>query len=94
MPGYIVGPVLAPGELPWPIRWEDDPRIDDGHDHTWETVLLGAVAASKLLPRLRRPRVEEVVRCQICCAPRCGSSTDENPCLERRHHRGDHTRGT
>lgn len=91
MPGYQVGPVLAPGELPWPIRWEDDPRIDDGHDHVWETVLLGAPTGRG---RRRRQRVEEVVRCQVCTAPRCGSSTDPNPCLERRHHRGDHTRGT
>lgn len=88
MPGYTVGPVLAPGEDPWPTGWEQDPRIDDGHPHVWETVLLGARKPG-FRPG-RRSRVEEVVRCHICHAPRCGASTDPDPCLERRHHQGDH----
>lgn len=83
MTGYRVGPILKPGEPPWPTRWEDDPTIDDGHAHDWETCLLGAPTDHR--------RVEEVVRCAVCSAPRCGSSTDPNPCLDRRHHRGDHT---
>lgn len=79
--GYQVGPTLPPGEAPWPVGWEQDPAIDDGHRHEWETVLLGAT---------ERQRVEEVVRCRICCAPRCGHSTDPDPCMERRHHRSCH----
>lgn len=80
MSGYKVGPTLAPGEPPWPVGWEQDPRVDDGHAHDWETVLLGA----------DHRRVEEVVRCAVCHAPRCGHSRDTNPCMERRHHRGLH----
>lgn len=83
MPGYDVGPILAPDEAPWPAGWEQDPAIDDGHAHIWETVLLGADGVC-------RRRVEEVVRCSSCCAPRCGSSTAANPCMERRHHRTVH----
>jgi len=80
MAGYKVGPTLTPDEQPWPTLWEQDPRIDDGHPHEWESVLLGA----------DHRRVEEVVRCATCNAPRCGSSTDPDPCMERRHHRGLH----
>ena len=79
--GYRVGPTLAPGERPWPITWEQDQRIDDGHRHVWESVLLGAAD---------HQRVEEVVRCSICEAPRCGTSTDPDPCMRRRHHRDCH----
>ena len=100
--GYRVGPVLTAPPAPTPrgklIRppdaaeeavalivtdpfgdWTRDPRLNDGHPHRWETVLLGP-------PR----RVEEVVRCEICHAPRCGSSTDRDPCMLRRHHRREH----
>ena len=86
--GYRVGPVLSPLVVevgkpllasPFARRWEQDPRVDDGHPHRWETVLLGP-------PR----RVQEVVRCEICQAPRCGSSTDRDPCMLRRHHRREH----
>lgn len=66
--GYRVGAVLAPGERPWDCQWEQDARIDDGHAHDWETVLLGASD---------HDRVEEVVRCASCHAPRCGSSHDD-----------------
>jgi hypothetical protein len=81
--GYRVGPVLAADEPPWPTGWEQDPRIDDGHAHEWETCLLA--------PGHGRQRMEEVVRCAVCHAPRCSHSGDENPCMERRHHRGIHT---
>lgn len=83
MPGYQVGPTLAPDEPPWPTGWEQDPRIDDGHAHDWETCLLAADGR-------KRTRVEEVVRCSVCHAPRCGHSIDPDPCMERRHHRGLH----
>jgi hypothetical protein len=76
MSGYEVGPTLAPGEAPW-CSWESDPRIDDGHQHRWECVLLA--------PSLGH-RLEEVVRCKVCHAPRCGHSMDEDPCMLRRHH--------
>jgi hypothetical protein len=83
MSGYKIGPTLAPDQLPWPIRWEQDPHIDDGHAHDWECCLLEADG-------LHRTRMEEVVRCAICLAPRCGHSIDEPPCMERRHHSGIH----
>jgi hypothetical protein len=38
--GYTIGPSLAPDQPPWPLQWESDPRIDDGHAHDWECVLL------------------------------------------------------
>lgn len=88
MPGYTVGPTLPPGESPFAPGWEQDPRIDDGHPHVWETVLLGARQGA--WRRRAHRRVEEVVRCQVCKAPRCGTSVDPNPCMERRHHRGVH----
>ena len=81
MSGYRVGRTLSPGERPWSVIWEQDPRIDDGHPHDWETVLLGATD---------HQRVEEVVRCTTCHAPRCGHSTDDDPCIRRRHHRDCH----
>lgn len=72
---------LLPG-LPWAITWERDPRIDDGHPHHWEVVVVS------------RPgwdgRREAVVRCVDCQAPRCGSAFDADPCLLRRHHRSGH----
>jgi hypothetical protein len=81
MPGYTVGPTLPYPERPWPIGWETDPRIDDGHLHEWETVLLAPGPGQ---------RVEEVVRCVTCHAPRCGASVEADPCMERRHHRCPH----
>lgn len=87
MTGYVVGPTLGPDEYPfandgWP-NWEQDPHIDDGHSHEWESVLLAA-------DRKRRWRLEEVIRCADCHAPRCGYSTDPDPCMERRHHGWSH----
>lgn len=83
MPGYTVGPTLPATEEPWPVQWEQDPRIDDGHPHQWECVLLAADG-------VHRTRIEEVVRCSVCLAPRCGHSIDPDPCMERRHHSGLH----
>lgn len=81
MSGYHVGPTLNPGESPWPLGWEQDPTIDDGHRHAWETVLL---------PQWKGRAMQECVRCSTCHAPRCGHTTDEDPCMKRRHHDGWH----
>lgn len=80
MSGYRVGPTLAPGERPWPLQWEQDPAADSCL-HEWETVLL---------PPAHGLRFEEAVRCTHCHTPRCGHSGDDDPCMRRRHHRGDH----
>lgn len=83
MSGYVVGPTLRDDERPWDYQWESDPRIDDGHDHIWESCLL--------LPGKGRGRGDEVVRCMVCHAPRCGHALrDPDPCMERRHHRCPH----
>lgn len=79
MAGYEVGPTLSDDVPPWPIGWERDPRVDDGHEHCWESCLL--------LPGPRRSVGDEVVRCKVCHAPRCGSALgDLDPCMKRRHH--------
>ena len=83
MPGYTVGPTIPAGEPPWPSGWEQTPAIDDGHQHRWESCLLAAVDDEG---QRRRYRVEEVVRCAVCMAPRCGDSTAPDPCMKRRHH--------
>jgi hypothetical protein len=63
---------------PWPIQWERDHRIDDGHEHEWETVLVGPP---------RHNRYEMVDRCRHCQAPRCDRHNGPHDrCLERRHH--------
>lgn len=77
--GYRPGPMIPAGAKPWPILWEQDPRIDDGHAHEWERCLLVGDGQ-------RRWRTEWVVRCVTCHAPRCGHSDDPDPCMERRHH--------
>lgn len=79
--GYVIGPTLAADERPWPIDWES--HVDEECPHEWELVLLAADG-------LHRVRVEECVRCIECHVPRCGHSTDEDPCILRRHHHGDH----
>jgi len=81
--GYVDGPTLRPDQEPWPLQWESDPRIDDGHAHQWERITL-------LADGRRRRFEEEVVRCAACRAPRCGHSNDRDPCMERRHHRDLH----
>ena len=99
--GYMVGPTLEPGELPWPIGWEwewgwnpDEPdkrrravRIDDGHAHDWELVTIPPHPVTPMMPMMP---TERVVRCATCHVPRCGHSTDRDPCMERRHHNGLH----
>jgi hypothetical protein len=82
--GYVGGPIIPATEDPWPVMWEQDPLIDNGHGHIWESCLLEADGK-------HRVRIDEVVRCMVCHAPRCGNALrDPDPCMERRHHRGDH----
>lgn len=80
--GYACGPTLYPWQAPWPQRWESDPAIESCA-HRWERVHL--LADGKY-----RRFEEHVVRCADCHAPRCGYTQDEDPCMERRHHRGVH----
>lgn len=79
--GYRIGPTLPATEHPWPIGWESE--VDEDCLHEWELVLLAADGR-------HRVRVEEVVRCELCHVPRCGHSTDPDPCSLRRHHVGAH----
>lgn len=84
--GYEVGPLIPATESPWPIGWESDPTVvlcDEERGHKWESCLLAADG-------LHRVRVEEVVRCGWCHAPRCGHTGDPDPCIEVRHHSGPH----
>ena len=79
--GYRLGEPLEPGEDPWPIGRDRDPVVDDGHAHDWELVTM---------PAWHGRRAETVVRCATCLVARCGSSSDRDPCMDRRHHRGLH----
>lgn len=93
--GYREGPTLPADVKPWRTGWEWEwawnpderdqrrraVRIDDGHAHEWERCLLLANAVRS---------EQHVIRCAICHAPRCGDSTEGDPCMERRHHRGLH----
>lgn len=79
--GYWLGPNLPPGEVPWPLFWEQQPNLDDCL-HVWERVTINRPHAHN--------GPEPVVRCRVCSAPRCGHSTDADPCMERRHHRTVH----
>lgn len=78
--GYWIAPDLPAGEPPWPVGWEQ--RDNDTCLHQWERVVITT----------RRHDPEPVVRCRECHVPRCGSSTDHDPCMERRHHRTVHLR--
>jgi hypothetical protein len=70
---------LQPWQAPWAPTWESDPAVDNGHAHRWRLVHLTADGQ-------HRRFTEDVVRCDLCHAPRCGDSTDPDPCMERRHH--------
>lgn len=76
-----VGPNLAPGESPFPHRWERDEAVLACPHNEWETVLV----------QPRPKHIEECVRCVQCHAPRCGHTRDEDPCLMVRHHVTHHT---
>lgn len=67
----------------WPLSWESDPRVTDGHRHDWEMVVVE--------PRKRGVGdTEAVTRCSVCQAPRCGDTFSTDPCLSIRHHRDPH----
>ena len=53
-------------------------------DHRWVTVRVGDVVRSCYDPD------EQMVFCARCYAPRCGHTSDPNPCMEPRHHRTFH----
>lgn len=80
--GYWLGPTLPLGEDPWPLFWGRTPGLDDCL-HEWERVVI------QRSPHAHMP-TEPCVRCRRCKAPRCGDSTDTDPCMERRHHRTTH----
>ena len=67
-----------------PHGWEQDPRIDDGHAHDWHMVITQPWGPNH--PEHR----EAMTVCRACGAPRCGTTFADDPCLERRHHRGVH----
>lgn len=81
--GYVEAPMLDAGERPWPIAWERDrlwmPCEKAAPAHRWERTVTRATAAGAM-------DAEMVVRCSDCHVPRCGASTDADPCMLRRHH--------
>lgn len=84
MAGYTEGPTLHHDEQPWPVMWEHGavPELDVCA-HEWERILL-------LADGPQRYATEEAVRCARCHVPRCGHTTDPDPCMERRHHKTLH----
>lgn len=74
--GYYLGPSLPMGERPFAMLWEQSKTMDSCA-HIWERVIV---------VRRNSEENEPVVRCLKCHTPRCGDSTDRNPCMERRHH--------
>lgn len=78
--GYIVGPTLGEGEQPFPLCWEQSEDVAACVHPEWESVLV----------RQWGSRLQECIRCVECHAPRCGHSTDDDPCMRVRHHRGNH----
>lgn len=53
-------------------------------DHRWMTLRMGDVH-----PHPYRPD-ELIVVCQNCLVPRCGHTTEDNPCMLPRHHMTAH----
>lgn len=81
--GYDHGPLVFDGS-PFAPGWEQSPALDN-HPHLWERCLrVWLDDEGNVL------RWEPVVRCRVCRCPRCGSSVDPDPCMERRHHAGLH----
>jgi hypothetical protein len=64
--------------------WEQHPQTDDGHAHHWHLVITQPWGPHH--PEHR----EAMTVCRICTAPRCGHTFADDPCTERRHHRGLH----
>lgn len=82
--GYRPGPLLIDRD-PFPSGWEQSASIDDGHAHLWERCLVVRTNGDGTVYRW-----DAAVRCADCGCPRCGSSSDPDPCMERRHHDGLH----
>jgi hypothetical protein len=86
--GFDLGPLNIDGNVFAP-GWEQADLTDDGHPHQWERVLVVTLYPQDSGPALVQ-RWEAVIRCRVCRCPRCGSSSDPDPCMERRHHDGLH----
>lgn len=75
-------PVYSNGQVPHPAcehRW----RTEDRTPSSLARAFMGRAA-------LQHNHWYVNVICTRCRAVRCGSSTDPNPCMEHRHHRGPH----
>lgn len=83
--GYEIGPVLAPGERPWPAEWANTIVCIVCAHPEWESVLV---------PAYKGQVIEEVVRCTMCHAPRCGDVREADPCMKVRGHGGYHWMST
>jgi hypothetical protein len=53
-------------------------------DHRWEVVRVGDAVAHPHNPD------GVMVFCRGCFVPRCGHTTEDDPCMLPRHHREDH----
>lgn len=87
---YDGGPIIS--TRPWPVGWEQDPAVHDGHPHEWEHIIWANVHT--LRPDGGYDQVERLRRCRVCHAPGCAHTDDRPPCREARHHRGPHHYGT
>jgi len=81
--GYDLGPLVIDGNV-FACGWEQSPALDN-HPHMWERVLVVRLNGDGNVATW-----ESVIRCRACKCPRCGSSSDPDPCMERRHHDGLH----
>lgn len=92
MPGFEMHPdaFLPFEEPPWPLRWESDARIDDGHAHEWEWVVCRSWRGKYHRRASDGSTFDTVIRCSVCHVPRCGDVKSPDPCMERRHHLGMH----
>jgi len=78
---YIVGPIIKMQvNKAWFASLADEAVKSCGHE-VWESVLLAPPANTK---------VEEIVRCYFCHAPRCSGPAERDPCMLVHHHRGGH----
>lgn len=76
--GAVQGPILAVGTPPFAKGWQQSPVVATCPHLVWEHVLVTTTDG----------RGNEVcIRCKFCQAPRCGHSTDVDPCMLVRHHR-------
>lgn len=81
--GFEFGPLVIDGNV-FAHGWEQSPALDN-HPHLWERCLVVTIDSDGTVQRW-----EACVRCRVCRCPRCGSASDPDPCMERRHHDGLH----